>query len=107
MRFRMFPKIPSHRAAPPRAVGGPWVALEKLHGAQLVIGTAGTAGDTGDTVHVGKRKAWLAPDEPFFGWQLLAAELTAAAWAIARATGAAQTVLYGELIGGGYPHPDV
>jgi Rnl2 family RNA ligase len=101
MRFRMFPKIPTHRAAPPRAVGGPWVALEKLHGAQLVVGS------DGDAVHVGKRKAWLAPDEPFFGWQLLAAELTAAARAIARGTGAAQTVLYGELIGGGYPHPDV
>jgi Rnl2 family RNA ligase len=109
MRFRMFPKIPSHRAAPPRAVGGPWVALEKLHGAQLVVGVdaGGTGGTGGATVHVGKRKAWLAPDEPFFGWQLLAAELTAAARAIARATGAAQTVLYGELIGGGYPHPDV
>jgi Rnl2 family RNA ligase len=102
MRFRMFPKIPSHRAAPPRAVGGPWVALEKLHGAHFVVGTDGDA-----AVYFGKRKAWLATDEPFFGWQLLAAELTAAARAIARETGAAQTVLYGELIGGGYPHPDV
>ena len=37
MRFRTFPKIPTHRAAPPRAMGGPWVALEKLHGAQLVV----------------------------------------------------------------------
>ncbi|HWO20482.1 MAG TPA: RNA ligase family protein [Kofleriaceae bacterium] len=101
MRFRMFPKIPTHRAAPPRAVGGPWVALEKLHGGQLVVGVVG------DAVHFGKRKAWLAPDEPFFGWQLLAAELGAAARAIARELGAAQTVLYGELIGGGYPHPEV
>lgn len=101
MRFRMFPKIPTRRAAPPRPMGGPWVALEKLHGGQLVVGCDGAA------VHVGKRKAWLLGDEPFFGWQLLASELAAGARAIARATGAAQTVLFGELIGGGYPHPDV
>jgi Rnl2 family RNA ligase len=101
MRFRMFPKIPTHRAAPPRPMGGPWVALEKLHGGQLVVAC------DGDAVHVGKRKAWLAADAPFFGWQLLAGELAAGARAIARATGAAQTVLFGELIGGGYPHPEV
>ena len=101
MRFRMFPKIPSHRAAPPRPVGGPWVALEKLHGAQLVVGS------DGDAVHVGKRKAWLAADEPFFGWQLLAGELAAGVRELAREVGAKQTVLFGELIGGGYPHPEV
>lgn len=101
MRFRMFPKIPTHRSAPPRPMGGPWVALEKLHGGQLVLASDGEA------VHVGKRKAWLAADEPFFGWQLIAAELGAGVRAIARASGAGQTVLFGELIGGGYPHPDV
>ena len=101
MRFRMFPKIPSHRAAPPRAMGGPWVALEKLHGGQLVIASDGEA------VRVGKRKAWLAAEEPFFGWQLIAAELGDAARAFARGVGAGQVVLYGELIGGGYPHPEV
>jgi Rnl2 family RNA ligase len=101
MRFRMFPKIPTHRAAPPRSMGGPWVALEKLHGGQLVVASDGEA------VHVGKRKAWLAADEPFFGWQLLAGELAAGVRAIAREAAAKQTVLYGELIGGGYPHPEV
>jgi Rnl2 family RNA ligase len=101
MRFRMFPKIPTHRAAPPRAMGGPWVALEKMHGGQLVVASDGEA------VHVGKRKAWLAEDEPFFGWQLLASELGDGVRKLARETGAKQTVLFGELIGGGYPHPDV
>jgi hypothetical protein len=33
----------------------------------------------------GKRKAWLAPTESFFGWQLLRLTLTAAARAIQRA----------------------
>jgi Rnl2 family RNA ligase len=101
MRFRPFPKIPTHRAAPPRAMGGPWVALEKLHGAQLVVASDGEA------VHVGKRKAWLGGDEPFFGWQVLATPLGESVRALARASGAAQTLVYGELIGGGYPHPDV
>jgi Rnl2 family RNA ligase len=101
MRFRSFPKIPTHRAAPPRAVGGPWVALEKLHGAQLVLACEA------DLVRVGKRKAWLAEDEPFFGWQLLAGELSAGARALARQAAARQVVIYGELVGGAYPHPDV
>ncbi|MBK7534802.1 MAG: RNA ligase [Myxococcales bacterium] len=101
MRFRTFPKIPTHRAAPPRAMGGPWVALEKLHGAQLVVAVSG------GEVRVGKRKAWLEAEEPFFGWQLLGQELMEQARAVAAGTAAHTTVLYGELIGGGYPHPDV
>ncbi len=101
MRFRAFPKIPTHRAAPPRAVGGPWVATEKLHGAQLVVAVRA------QELRVGKRKAWLDREEPFFGWQLLAHELEIGAREIARQTGAHTTVLYGELIGGGYPHPEV
>jgi Rnl2 family RNA ligase len=101
MRFRPFPKIPSHRAAPPRPMGGPWVALEKLHGGQLVVAT------DDESIHFGKRKSWLAADEPFFGWQLLAGELTASVRAVARQTAAKQVVVYGELIGGSYPHPDV
>jgi Rnl2 family RNA ligase len=102
VRHRGFPKIagPGEHpgAAPP---GGPWVALEKIHGAQMVLAVAG------DELQFGKRKAWLAHDEPFFGWQLLRTQLTTAAHA-ARARLAAHTVvLYGELYGGSYPHPDV
>jgi Rnl2 family RNA ligase len=82
-------------------MGGPWVALEKLHGAHLIVASDGEA------IHVGKRKAWLAPDEPFFGWQLIAAELTAAVRALAARAAARHVVVYGELVGGGYPHPDV
>ncbi len=102
MQHRGFPKIagPGEHpgAAPP---GGPWVALEKVHGAQMVVAV------DGEGVHFGKRKAWLRHDEPFFGWQLLRAPLTIAAHA-ARARLAVDTVvLYGELYGGAYPHPDV
>lgn len=81
---------------------GAWVATEKVHGAHLVVATDGQA------TRVGKRKAWLADDEPFFGWQFLRAELQAAALGLHRALGAPRTVrLYGELFGGGYPHPSV
>ncbi|HLL05835.1 MAG TPA: RNA ligase family protein [Myxococcaceae bacterium] len=79
------------------------MALEKIHGAQLVVGVQK------GQVRFGKRKAWLAEEEPFFGWQLLRVQLGTAAQAVASAVGAdADAVyLYGELFGGHYPHPDV
>jgi Rnl2 family RNA ligase len=104
MRFRMFPKL--HGALPDGAPEGPYVALEKVHGAQLVVGL-----DTQGGISIGKRKAWLAADDAFFGWQLLRPELERAALNLRlslRATGLAppeaEIVLYGELFGGGYPH---
>jgi Rnl2 family RNA ligase len=100
MDHRAFPKIPT--TLDDGFGGSRWVATEKLHGAQLVVATDGAS------VRLGKRKAWLAPDEPFFGWQLLRAELEAkarAAWAALGRDG--QLHLYGELFGGSYPHPDV
>ena len=68
MQHRPFPKIPT-TLAPSSGAGGSWIATEKIHGAQLLLAS------DGDTVRFGKRKAWLAPDEPFFGWQLLRNEL--------------------------------
>lgn len=101
MRFRPFGKIRTKaRSLPP---GGPWVALEKVHGAQLVVAFDRST----DTVHIGKRKAWLDTDTPFFGWQLIATDLEAAIRAWARDLDAPQLVAYGELYGGAYPHPEV
>lgn len=97
MRFRPFLKMGT---GAPRA-GGSWIATEKIHGANFVIGVRG------DEVSFGKRKAWLAFEEPFFGWQLVAGELADAARAAAKTIGAPQVVFYGELFGGGYPHPEV
>lgn len=101
MRHRYYGKI----AGPGEPLGvvpaGPWVALEKIHGAQMLIAVAG------DAVRFGKRKAWLADDEPFFGWQLVRASLAEEARAAAKAIGRPRVVLYGELFGGGYPHPEV
>jgi Rnl2 family RNA ligase len=102
MHHRGFPKIAgpgeTPGAAPP---GGPWVALEKVHGAQMVVAIAG------DQLQFGKRKAWLRHDEPFFGWQLLRAPLTLAVQAAKARLGAHTVVLYGELYGGAYPHSAV
>ena len=97
---RPFPKIPRALADGPM-VGGPWVATEKVHGAQLVVGC------DGERVRVGKRKAWLAEDEPFFGWQLLRARLDHGIRAIHAALGGGAVYVYGELFGGAYPHPEV
>jgi len=94
VRFRSYPKIGGTASG-----AGTWVATEKIHGANFVVGLAG------DAVQFGKRKDWLTPDAPFFGWQLLAPELAALARPLARL--APQVVLYGELFGGRYPHADV
>lgn len=75
-----------------------WVATEKIHGAQFMIGV----GD--GEVAFGKRKAWLADDEPFFGWQALRRELEHGARALCEALARPGTLyLYGELFGGAYP----
>lgn len=101
VRHRAFGKIAGPGEALGLVPGGPWVALEKIHGAQMMIAVQGPE------IRFGKRKAWLDEDEPFFGWQLVRAGLAERARAAARAIGAPQVVLYGELFGGAYPHPEV
>ncbi|MGE0435092.1 MAG: RNA ligase family protein [Planctomycetota bacterium] len=105
-----FPKIPAagERSGGPggstvAAPAGAWVALEKLHGAQLVIVA------TADDVRVGKRKEFLRDDESFFGWQTLRADLLDFGRRAVDelASGNDGVTLYGELFGGHYPHPDV
>ena len=95
--------LPRFRARLPTGpgLGGPWVATEKIHGAQLVVAC------DGERVRIGKRKAWLDDDEPFFGWQLLRANLDQAIRAIHAELDGAEVHLYGELFGGAYPHPEV
>lgn len=102
MEHLPYPKIPTRTDGAAQAPGGTWVATEKVHGAQVVVATDGRV------VRVGKRKAWLESDDAFFGWQLLRAELEAAARSAFAAHADARVVrLYGELFGGGYPHPEV
>lgn len=96
MHHLSYPRIGTEVAT----VGGDWVATEKIHGGQLVLGYDGHA------LHVGKRKAWLRPNEPFFGWQLMRDRLVRAGKA-ALGRGGAAVRIFGELYGGSYPHPAV
>jgi hypothetical protein len=101
MDFLAYAKIPV--AGGPGSSGGTWVAQEKIHGAQLVLGASASR------VRIGKRKAWLEDADAFFGWQLFRPDLERAGrelFELLRAE--AQTLyFYGELFGGHYPHPDV
>jgi Rnl2 family RNA ligase len=104
MRFRPFLKMGSAGDARGQASpSGSWVALEKLHGAQLVLGVQD------GRVSFGKRKAWIEEGDSFFGWQLLRLSLGNAALEAVRALSLtdARVYLYGELLGGRYPHPEV
>ncbi|MDC0720273.1 RNA ligase family protein [Nannocystis bainbridge] len=101
MRHRYYGKIAGPGESLGLVPGGPWVALEKIHGAQMLIAVAG------EQVRFGKRKAWLADGDPFFGWQLVRAGLSEVARAAAGRLGAPLVVFYGELFGGGYPHAEV
>lgn len=82
-----------------------WVATEKIHGAHLCITLRG------DAVAVGKRKRALAPDEPFFDYPRALgphyAALRRLAALVRREHDAATVVVYGEIFGGEYPHPEV
>lgn len=101
MRHWQYPKIHERSDSTSRQ-GGPWIATEKIHGAQLVIATDGR------NVRFGKRKAWLHDDEPFFGWQMLRAELEASVRRIHSGLGAPGVLrLFGELFGGSYPNTAV
>lgn len=93
MELLPFPKMPCVGASDAAV----WVALEKIHGAQLVVDV------DADGVRFAKRKAWLRDDEPFFGWQLIREDLRELARAAFLRVGAPRLVLYGELYGGAYP----
>jgi Rnl2 family RNA ligase len=102
MRFRAFEKIPAEgRSSDTIRPAGRWIALEKIHGAQFVVGIGP------QQVCFGKRKAWLADDEPFFGWQMLRADLMHVAHLLSAELPGAMLWVYGELYGGAYPHPAV
>jgi Rnl2 family RNA ligase len=99
--FLAYAKIPTVGGT--GSTGGTWMAQEKIHGAQLVIGVCASR------VRIGKRKAWLEDGDGFFGWQLLRPDLERAGRELFEMLhGEAQTLhFYGELFGGHYPHPDV
>jgi Rnl2 family RNA ligase len=83
-----------------------WVVTEKIHGANFAIRTDGN-----ETVFA-KRKEFLTDEEDFFGYHQMRPKLIdqlQQLWvAIQKNTTDLQSLtLYGELFGGGYPHPDI
>ncbi|MBA9001612.1 RNA ligase family protein [Thermomonospora cellulosilytica] len=102
-----YPKIPQKFGDGP-VPGGVWVAEEKVHGANLAIVT------DGERARAASRRGPLEEEalDAFFGLARIWAELAAGAVAVARGLirdleGVAEVVVYGELAGGRYPHPDV
>ncbi|GAA3982304.1 hypothetical protein GCM10023085_75690 [Actinomadura viridis] len=96
-----YPKIPQRFGDGPLP-GGIWVAEEKVHGAHLALVSDGR------TTRAAGRRGPLDEErlEAFFGVTRLWPALATAAAAAARAAGQ-DVILYGELAGGGYPHPRV
>jgi Rnl2 family RNA ligase len=83
-----------------------WIVTEKIHGANFCMVTDGVA------IRAAKRKAFLEPGEDFFGHETVVAELGPSmrrlfAMAHAHDASVVRVLVYGELFGGGYPHPDV
>lgn len=81
-----------------------WVAHEKIHGANFSIWYDGTE------VKFGKRSGFIGEGADFFKFQKLIPELTELArdtWKHYHLKDGQNLVIYGELFGGMYPHPDV
>jgi Rnl2 family RNA ligase len=83
-----------------------WVVTEKIHGANFVLLT------DGELVRCAKRKAVLPPGEDFFGHLTVLSQLEDDVMLLfalvqERRPDVAWMAVYGELFGGGYPHPAV
>ncbi|MEM7715009.1 MAG: RNA ligase family protein, partial [Cyanobacteria bacterium P01_A01_bin.68] len=83
-----------------------WVVTEKIHGANFGIVTDGWE------VRFAKRKEFLEPIDDFFGYRLLQDKLIVQAKEIFKILQVEiinlnKVLIYGELFGGEYPHPEV
>ncbi|MCB9753912.1 MAG: hypothetical protein H6713_28550 [Myxococcales bacterium] len=83
-----------------------WAVTEKIHGANFCV----LCDESG--LRVAKRKALLAPGEPFFGYERPLARLEPRVFALLHRLRAedpevTRVYVYGELFGGLYPHPEV
>lgn len=82
------------------------MVTEKIHGANFCMAV------DREGVHAGKRKEWLGPEDSFFGFQRVVSRLRGRLVALADAArrgreDAIAVLVYGELFGGAYPHPQV
>jgi Rnl2 family RNA ligase len=82
-----------------------WVVTEKVHGANFCFIYES------NKLRYAKRKDFLNWEDDFFGFQLVAERyedrLLALFETLNKAYDASQFIIYGELFGGSYPHPEV
>ncbi|TLU98759.1 2'-5' RNA ligase [Dyadobacter luticola] len=82
-----------------------WVVTEKIHGANFRFIYQD------NRLHFGKRKEFLKWEDDFFGFQIVVAKLESAVTQLFEQIkldlNADKIIIYGELFGGIYPHPDV
>ncbi|MEL6346077.1 MAG: RNA ligase family protein [Myxococcota bacterium] len=80
-----------------------WIVMEKIHGANFCFIV------DANTIQTAKRRAILKSGEPFFHHQRLRDRLEGPLRRLFDDNGesGARLMVYGELFGGGYPHPDV
>lgn len=84
---------------------GAYVVQEKVHGANMSFFT------NGQQILVAKRTEWIAEDEEFYNWKAVLEnhrERILLLYKDVRTLYDVSTItVYGELFGGGYPHPEV
>lgn len=82
-----------------------YIVQEKVHGANLSFIT------DGNTLVIAKRTGLIAPDESLYNAQLVQGNYQERVLALYQALVAQYNIktltIFGELFGGGYPHPDV
>jgi Rnl2 family RNA ligase len=82
-----------------------WVVTEKVHGANFSFVYENRR------LRYAKRKDYLSWNDDFFGFQAVAAAMEDQVMALfeqlAQELPAHRYILYGELFGGSYPHPDI
>jgi Rnl2 family RNA ligase len=86
--------------------GGEWVVTEKVHGGQLSIYYDGSE------IKASTRTAFLTDDIDFFNWQKVLADnqdKVKKLYEILKTKNKdiGEIIVYGELFGGSYPHPEV
>jgi Rnl2 family RNA ligase len=85
---------------------GEWVVTEKIHGGQFSIYYDGSE------IKASTRTTFLSDDMDFFNWQKVLADNRDKVKELYRLLKAkykelSQVIVYGELFGGSYPHPEV
>ncbi|CAG8606874.1 15263_t:CDS:2 [Cetraspora pellucida] len=84
-----------------------WIATEKIHGANFSFFT------NGHEIKCARRNGFIAPDEDFYNYQSMLAKYTLQILSLHKLMlsknliRGEMIIIYGELFGGKYPHPDI